>query len=132
MPSIYEQHDAAFSRVSAYVVMRDGERVATVAFKFPADGAGRLWAYVHWIGAEMVRGHAGGFGYDKRTAACASAYAAFTKMLAQRDPDHGWKGSETLAALEARAAFWAALERDTGPSWSDQLHKAGFDVYQAV
>lgn len=56
MTKIYEQHDAAFSRVSAYVVARNGERVATIAFKFPADGAGRLWAYVHWLGLEMVRG----------------------------------------------------------------------------
>lgn len=48
MTDIYKQHDTAFARVSGYVIAKDGERVATIAFKFPADGAGRLWAYVHW------------------------------------------------------------------------------------
>ena len=70
---IYDQHRAAFSNVSAYVVMHGGERVATVAIKYPRDGAGRLYAYVHWLGVPMVRGFAGGGGYDKRSAACASA-----------------------------------------------------------
>ena len=42
MTDIYEQHDKAFSRVSAFVILDSkGERVATVAIKFPADGAGR-------------------------------------------------------------------------------------------
>lgn len=131
MANIYDQHAAAFSRVSAYAVMRDGERVATIAFKFPQDGAGRLYAYVHWIGAEMVRGHANGYGYDKRTAACASARAAFAKWYRALRPDDGTVLHGRLAT-EACAAFWTALERDTGPSWSDQLHKAGFTVYQAV
>ena len=73
MSSIYELHDKAFRHVSAYVILLNGERVATVAIKFPADGAGRLYAYVHWIGTPMVRGFAGGYGYDKRSAACADA-----------------------------------------------------------
>ena len=73
MPDIYDQHDAAFARVSAFVICRDGERVATVALKFPADGAGRLHAYVHWLGLPMVRGFAGGYGYDKRSAAVIEA-----------------------------------------------------------
>src|SRR3546814_2190612 len=69
MTAIYDQHDKAFARVSAYVVTKDGAHVANVSIKFPADGAGRLYAYVHWIGLEMVRDHANGYGYDKRTAA---------------------------------------------------------------
>ena len=46
MPNIYEQHEAAFGNVSAFVIAKDGKRVATIAFKFPRDGAGRLVAYV--------------------------------------------------------------------------------------
>lgn len=38
---IYEQHNKAFSRVSAYVIMKGEERVATVAIKYPADGVRR-------------------------------------------------------------------------------------------
>lgn len=73
MSDIYDQHRAAFANVSAYVILRGGERVATIAFKFPRDGAGRLYAYVHWIGVPMVRGFAAGGGYDKRSAAVADA-----------------------------------------------------------
>ena len=62
MSDIYEQHKAAFSNVSAFVIVKGGERVATIAFKFPRDGAGRLFAYVHWLGEEMIRGYASGGG----------------------------------------------------------------------
>lgn len=111
MSDIYDQHRAAFRSVSAYVILKDGELVARIAFKFPRDGAGRLTAYVHWLGEEMVRGFASGGGYDKRTAACASAVA---KMHSDDN------------------AFLEALARDTGPTWEDQLRKAGFTVLSAV
>ena len=119
MADIYQQHDAAFSRVSAFVILKDGERVATVAFKFPADGAGRLYAYVHWIGTEMVRGFAGGFGYDKRSAAVANA-------------------TRKMVAPEARGAsfdqwlFYDAARHDGGSTWDRSLEAAGFTVLQAV
>jgi len=119
MSDIYDQHEAAFARVSAYVVwLRNGDGpriVAKVAFKHPADGAGRLYAYVHWIGSQMVRGHASGGGYDKKTAAVASA-------VARMKPAHG----------SPEAMFCAVLAKDTGPTWDNQLHSAGFDVIQAV
>lgn len=139
MPDIYEQHKAAFARVSAYVILRNGERVATIAFKFPADGAGRLYAYVHWFGTAMVRGHAGGYGYDKRTAACASAVkhffsaaleakgVAFDSFYHGFNPPH-WKTAER----DSFAAFREALEADRGPSWDAALREAGFTVLQAV
>jgi hypothetical protein len=73
LTQIYDQHAAAFRQVSAFVIAKNGERVATVAIKFPKDGAGRLYAYVHWAGAQMERGSAGGYGYDKRSAAVAAA-----------------------------------------------------------
>jgi hypothetical protein len=122
MSSIYDQHAAAFANVSAYVILRDGARVATIAFKFPRDGAGRLSAYVHWIGLEMVRGYAAGGGYDKRSAACAAAVA---KMRAgftadARDADY------------AADPFRAALAIDDGMEWHNRLRAAGFEVVQAV
>lgn len=116
MPDIYDQHAKAFARVEAHVILKDGERVATIAFKFPADGAGRLWAYVHWIGLEMVRGYAGGYGYDKRTAACSSV---------------AYKVLEAPNFIES-AAFWHALAKDGGNTWDRQLREAGFTVLQAV
>lgn len=125
MAKIYDQHDAAFTSVSAYVIAKDGERVATIAFKFPRDGAGRLYAYVHWLGVEMVRGHAGGYGYDKRSAACSVAAKNLHKVRAQQTPD----GGELPIAGDA---FVAALSQDDGLGWDRRLRDVGFDVWQAV
>lgn len=125
MTDIYELHAKAFGRVSAYVVMRDNERVATIAFKFPADGAGRLYAYVHWLGVPMVRGFAGGYGYDKRSAACANAAK---HIKAPQDDDlTTWERDK-----EAREAFTAAIAQDSCMTWESQLREAGFTVLHAV
>lgn len=122
MTSIYDQHRAAFASVSAYVILSNGARVATIAFKFPRDGAGRLYAYVHWIGCEMVRGYASGGGYDKRSAACAAAVSRM-KAGAQRG----------AAEIDAAAdPFRAALAIDDGLEWHNRLRDAGFEVVQAV
>jgi hypothetical protein len=119
-PAIYDQHDAAFRRVQAFVIARNGERVATIAFKFPADGAGRLYAYVHWLGTEMVRGHANGYGYDKRSAACADA----------ANKGGLWDAAES--ENNAIARFRNALALDDGYRWDTNLERAGFQVWQAV
>lgn len=128
MATIYDQHEKAFRRVSAFVIADQGRRVATVALHFPADGAGRLWAYVHWLSLPMVRGYAGGYGYDKRSAAVASA--------AGRLPDPaGYAASkrEPLGSEHTRyAQFQAACRADSGYSWDRELEKAGFQVWQAV
>jgi hypothetical protein len=128
---IYDQHRAAFSRVSAYVVLSDHsafpkapERFATIAFKYPQDGAGRLYAYVHVLGCPMVRGFAGGCGYDKASAACASASEKMSDEL------------QTLGSAEdhsSYAEFINALGRSNGGfDWQRELENAGFTVLQAV
>lgn len=118
---IYQQFDKAFNRVSAYVVLdKAGECVAKVAFKFPADGAGRLYAYVHWIGVPMVRGFAGGYGYDKRSAAVANAVRHLPAIL------------QSSSTWEPNIAFKTALEKDGGEYWDTRLRNAGFTVIQAV
>lgn len=119
MSTIYDAHDKAFSQVSAYTIAKDGERVATIAFKFPRDGAGRLQAFVHWLGVAMVRGYASGYGYDKQSAACSVA--------AKRVPLKDCDGDTTDATV-----FAAALSPDNGYSWDRRLRDAGFDVWQAV
>lgn len=113
--NIYDLHSKAFNQVSAFVVMLNNERAATIAFKFPKDGASRLWAYVHWMGVPMVRGYAGGYGYDKRTAACNSASRAIKV-----------DGSDT------QKAFIDAIAIDDGNDWERNLRNAGFTVFQAV
>ena len=123
MTNIYDQFDAAFKQISAYAVMRDGDLVARISIKFPRDGAGRLYAYVHWLGAPMVRGHANGYGYDKRSAACA---VAARKMTVKQGIDP--LSSEMTNHIE----FMRALEKDGGEYFYDALRHAGFTVYQVI
>lgn len=125
MTHIYNQHRAAFAHVAAYVILHNGERVATIAFKYPRDGAGRLYAYVHWTGLPMVRGYANGFGYDKPSAACASASAKMSSTKTK--PFYHVEG--TTAEF---GAFCAALGKNDGYYWHDNLRSAGFIVLQAV
>ncbi len=123
MSDIYDLHSKAFARVSAYVVLKDGERVATIAFKFPADGAGRLYAYVHWLGCPMVRGFAGGYGYDKRSAAVADAV---------RKAQSAWGRDKSLDMTLEQARFNSAVLSSDGSYWDRRLEDAGFTVLQAV
>lgn len=119
MANIYDHHDKAFSAVSAFVVVRNNKRVATVAFKFPNDGAGRLWCYLHIMGAPMARGFAGGYGYDKRSAAIEDA--------AHKHSEDAYP--EDLATIKA---IKSALSDIGGNSWDSALRDAGFEVWQAV
>lgn len=123
--SIYDQHDKAFRNVSAFVIAKDGKRVATVAFKF----GDAVTVYVHWIGIEMVKGRAGGGGYDRKTAACADAVRKI-----KHDIDPSLSDEDKAAALRLRLSvkFVAALQADRGPSWENALRDAGFDVWSAV
>lgn len=124
MPNIYDQHRATFSQVSAFVILHNGERVATIAFKFPRDGAGRLYAYVHYIGLVMARGYAGGGGYDKRSASASAA----ARKIDQEAPGH-WTMEKSS---NARAFLQALAHGDDGHGWEENLRKAGFTVLQAV
>lgn len=124
MSDIYKLFDKAFNRVSAYIVLdKSGECVAKVSFKFPADGAGRLYAYVHWLGVPMVRGMAGGYGYDKRSAAVANAAG---KLVFDRP------ATADLEDQKLFLAFRTAIENDGGEYWDTRLRDAGFTVVQAV
>ena len=128
MAFIYEQHKAAFSRVSAFVILdAKGERVATVAIKFPADGSGRLYAYVHVIGVEMVRAFANGYGYDKRSAAVADAILKIGKC--ERDFDDG---SYSDRVNDTREKFRLAAPLMDSDDWIRSIESMGFKVLQAV
>ena len=122
MADIYDQHQSTFGKVAAHVVLKDGKRVGTVAIKYPSGQSLRLWAYVHFLGAPMVRGYAGGGGYDKTSAAFASA--ASKVIIAP----HGVSGDD----VDIQRDFVAALMDDNGSHWDRQLQKAGFEVLQAV
>lgn len=128
MTKIYEQHEKAFSNVSAYVILKDGERVATVAFKYPNDGAGRLWCYLHVLGLPMVRAYAGGYGYDKASAAFTSAAQAQTKVA---QPEYMSAEQYKRLMTDAAIIHDACKARD-GYDWQRNIADAGFIVLKAV
>lgn len=129
MADIYDQHLATFANVSAYVIMKGAERVATIAFKFPRDGAGRLYVYVNWFGTEMVRGHANGYGYDKKTSACADA----ARKAINADRKSAESVGDPAGTMRGdRRVFFSALDSDDGYGWELCLGRAGFTVLQAV
>lgn len=125
MTKIYDQHRAAFPNVSAYVVVGtnakgEPDRKATIAFKYPRDGAGRLYCYLHVFGGPMVRAYAGGGGYDKHSAAASSAASRLNPA------DYYPESQADVEALKA------ALLPDDGYRWDSRVEKAGFKVFQAV
>jgi hypothetical protein len=125
MTTIYEKHRASFNSVSAYIILnKQGDRVATIAFKYPRDGAGRLYAYVHVLGTEMVRGYASGGGYDKATAAVSSAIPKIKDGLDLNQKSEAWVIQyDTLRS---------ALAKDNGWHWYQAAEQADFTVLQAV
>ena len=116
MTDIYTLHDAAFRQVSAYVIAKDGERVATVALKH----AGALTAYVHLVGVEMTKGQARGGGYDRASAAVADAIG---KIRASDDD---------IAVNAHRIAMRLAVTGMDAGQWTRELERQGFTVWQAV
>ena len=124
---IYDLHARAFKNVSAFVVIDStGAKIATIAFKFPTDGARRLNCFLHVLGVPMVKGHADGYGYDKRSAALVSA-AHRVPDYSETDRNGHWKQH-----AETRDSIVAALKIDGGHSWVNELESAGFVVLQAV
>lgn len=127
MPSsIYDKHRTAFANVSAFVVMRGADRVATIAFKY----GNAVAVYAHWIGIEMARGTAGGGGYDRASAAASAAVAKMPTDLRDTFADGTPHHSEDERT--AYRAFRAALLADDRFGWDRRLRDAGFTVWQAV
>ena len=129
MTNVYDQHNSTFAKVSAYVILaEDRTRAATIAFKMPADGAGRLWCYLHILGMPMVRGFAGGYGYDKKSAAASAAAHKLPAARKAQAADGGMRPDIDTAC----AAIFEALRNDGGYDWSRELENRGLTVLQAV
>lgn len=134
---IYDQHDKAFAQVSAFVVMKEVrakddtgtifERVATIAFKFPRDGAGRLYCYLHVLGLPMVRGMAGGYGYDKRSAAFEDAAKRQCGVKLEK-----WQTSDYAEEYRLAGLMRDSFNERGGHDWEANLRHAGFTVLKAV
>jgi hypothetical protein len=139
MTKIYEQHDKAFARVSAYVVLKDGACVAKVQTLRSASNL-RTTAFVHWLGSRMTKGAANGGGYDKESASiAAAAHAMPGPSLRSGAKPRPYQTTECFADDYVQAdtlphydAFRYAASLDGGKRWADAVRDAGFTVIQAV
>jgi hypothetical protein len=120
MDRIYDLHHAAFKAVEAYVVMQGSELVGRIAFKRGASG--KVWCYLDLFGARMVRGGAGGGGYDKHSAAF---YEAVTRLPIGSSADAGLVSRSCLVRLAAKAGAGAS-------HWDSAMRDNGFAIHQAV
>lgn len=102
--TIYKTFDRVTSRIRSHAILKDGEPVGFVLIHYPADGGGRLKAFVHLYGLPMACGWTFGYGYDKATAA---VYAAIKSMEID---DRGIK-EVGIQGMEARRI--ARLLQDT-------------------
>lgn len=82
MTTVYDKFDKHFSQVSAWVIVNEqGEQVGKMAAKYPKDGMGKLYLYLHLYGSEMVQVNVSGCGFDKLSVAIQKAAEAYTKEL---------------------------------------------------
>ncbi len=125
--NVYEQHKAHTKSVSAYAILKEGEHVANVTIRFPADGSGRLYAYVHWLGTQMIRGSASGSGYDKRSSAVACAARQYLKGWAKPKATANATPDSILDGVR-QSLFWESCAKDRGQEWADAIRAAGFTV----
>ena len=119
MTTIYELHDKAFPLVRAYALTNKGKHVGLISFKYPNDGAGRLWCYVHIFGLAMARGYAGGYGYDKTSAAACAAVQNIATDAGQQEA--------TKLAIALRKAV-----KGEGSDWKDDFARAHIKTLRAV
>lgn len=118
MSSIYQQQEKAFANVGAYVLMYGGEVLGRITIKYGA----RVTAYVHIHGTAMVKGTAGGGGYDRTSAAIINAAATINAT----NPHTG--------TLDTDAKAFAAImvNAQDGLDWETVLRKAGYVVLRAI
>jgi hypothetical protein len=115
----YDEHGKAFKDVSAYVIAKGGKPVAKIAFKY----GGSVRAFIQWTGTPMVRGRAGGGGYDRATAATVDAACKIPV------PPVGEAKSDTADCVAFKHALTPGND---GSGWDRRLQNAGFDVWVAI
>lgn len=132
MTKIYEQHAQAFSNVSAYLATNASGQELKISFKYPKDGAGRLWVYFHYVGLEMVRDYAGGYGYDKASAAINGAIEKITVIDDPSFSGQQWYEMSRVAYRENVKALQDAFKNIGGKDWKDVLRDNGYKVYSII
>lgn len=97
MTSVYDKQAKHFSKVSAFVIInKEGDQKGTMQVKYPNDGMGKLFLYLHLHGTEMVQVSVSGCGFDKLSVAVQKAADAYVKKHLDMIKD-----VETLDFLQA-------------------------------
>lgn len=79
--SVYDKHSKHFAQVSAYVIIdSEGTQKGTMSIKYPKDGAGKLYLYLHLHGLQMVQVSVSGCGFDKLSVAVQKAADTYVKQ----------------------------------------------------
>ena len=82
MTTVYDKFDKHFAQASAWVIVNEqGEQVGKMAAKYPKDGMGKLYLYLHLHGSEMVQVSVSGCGFDKLSVVIQKAGEAYSKDL---------------------------------------------------
>lgn len=122
--AVYEAHNKI--PYSAYAITYKGEHMGLITLKYPRDGAGRLYCFIHVFGVNMVRGWADGYGYDKKGCALTDAVA----YLPTGADNPEIRGAETLNA------FHTALDEfDGAQGWEtavSRLRDNGVELFRAL
>lgn len=128
MTNIYDRHDKAFSGTEAYVLINPKQpdsRLATIAFK--RGSTGNVRCFFHFIGYEMTCGNAGGYGYDKCSAAFLDAVEKHYKNISDIEYE---AVAKDLAKV--KLILDAAVAGNGSSRWHNALRNAGFYLFQAV
>ncbi|QXM18513.1 hypothetical protein Phab24_id067 [Acinetobacter phage Phab24] len=79
--SVYDKHSKHFDQVSAYVIIdNEGDQKGTMTVKYPKDGMGKLYLYLHLHGSEMVQVSVSGCGFNKLSVAVQKAADVYVKQ----------------------------------------------------
>ena len=99
MTTVYEQNEKHFALVRAYVIVNaKGEHVGLMNCKYPKDGMGKLYAYLHLFGSTMKVTTVSGCGYDKLGAALYKHSKTYTQ---DQECDFKQEQLDFLKALES-------------------------------
>ena len=82
MTTVNNKFDKHFAQASAWVIVNEqGEQVGKMVAKYPKDGMGKLYVYLHLHGSEMVQVSVSGCGFDKLSVAIQKSGEAYGKGL---------------------------------------------------
>lgn len=85
MSTVYDKFDKHFALVSAWVIVNEqGEQVGKMSAKYPKDGMGKLYLYLHLYGSEMVQVSVSGCGFDKLSVAVQKAAETMLKKREEK------------------------------------------------